>query len=390
MDTFIKIFKNFIKKNKNISKPFIRTIFNKRYAPSQQIVKIKDIQQCDENRLEILFPEKKIICHLPKLENNISKAEETVTPKVAFYKFENATVDADSTAFLYKNKLIANRFKDERFNEGFVVYHNQNHAKIRLTNLSKIKNGFFLGGNGSWNWYHFLIEIAPKLLLIEANGIKTILVNEIVLQYSSMQKIIELLGRKFEIIYLKRHQQYQVEKLYYINDFNHVQFNRFDGKITSDGTYFNEILTKLFSEKIINSLKINNPNTKNIFLYRKNTHRIAKNQDEILNFLIQHDYTPVCLEELNIKQQIECFYHAKNIIGISGAAWSNLIFCRNKPNAICFIPNNAKEFSVFSNLAKIFSVNLISQVYENKALHSESDFTIDIENFKNLFFEHNA
>lgn len=386
METIIKKIVHFIKNNQNISNPFVKFIFNKKYAPIQKIVKIKNIENCEDNIIKTIFPKNNFLCHLPKFNNNNTATTTIETPAIALFQFENAIIDADSSSVLYNNKLLVNKYKDERYNEGFVVWHNQENAKIKLNNIEKIENGFFLGGNGSWNWYHFLVEIAPKLLLLNIKETNKLLVSEVVLQYTSMQRIIDLLKNDFKIIYLKRHQQYEIGKLFYINDFNHVQFNRFDGKIKSDGTYFNETLTKEFSEKIIQSFDMEKPIAENLFLYRKNTHRIAKNQDEILNFLQKYNYSPICLEEMEIEKQIQYFYHAKNIIGITGAAWTNLVFCRNQPNAICFIPENAKTFSVFSNLAKIFDVNMISQVYDSQSLHTNSDFTIDFEKFKEIFF----
>ncbi|WP_347218636.1 glycosyltransferase family 61 protein, partial [Chryseobacterium sp.] len=249
----------------------------------------------------------------------------------------------------------------------------------------KLEEGFFLGGNGSWNWFHFLIEIMPKLTLFNGQT-NILLVNDIVLEIPSMKKILEILaGNTYEIKYLNSEKTYFVKNLYFINDFNHVQFNRFDGLIKAEGTFYHHKITRNYSDFIVKSLSIKKELPEKIFLYRKNTHRIAENQDQIVEYLKSFGFVPVCLEELSIDEQASYFQNAKFIIGISGAAWANMLFCRNHPKAICFIPDNAKEFSAFSNLAKIFDVNYYAQLYINEGAHTNSNFMINFDEFTELF-----
>ena len=252
--------------------------------------------------------------------------------------------------------------------------------------IEEIDEGFFLGGNGSWNWFHFIIEILPKLVLLEPNTTKKILVSETVEMIPSMGMILNYINKgRFEVVFLKRSLSYKVGKLFYINDFNHVQFNRFDNLIKAEGTYYNMKLTTVYSDLLLNEISNIKKTPTHIFLYRKNTHRIAKNQDEIFEYLQNYGFETICMEELTFVEQVNIFRNAKFIIGISGAAWANLIFCRNKPKAICFIPSNAKDFSVFSNLAKIFDVKLFNQLYENNQHHYSSEFEINFVEFKKLF-----
>lgn len=386
MEAIIRKIVHYIKNNENISNPFVKFIFNKKYHATHQIVKIEDLKNCEKERIKNYFSASRFTSWLPRFDtNNPPKSIVVKSPETALFQFKNAIVDADSTAIMYLKKLRVCRYNDERYNEGFVQWHDTTNAKIKISPTEKINSGFFLGGNGSWNWYHFLVEIAPKLLLFDTQLETTILVSETVIKYPSMQKILNLINDNANLIYLNKNQLYEVNKLWYINDFNHVQFNRFDDEIKSDGTYFNAELTQKFSDKILQSIKLEPKTAENIFLYRKNTHRIAKNQDLIVDFLSQYNYKAICLEELDLEKQISYFYHAKSIIGISGAAWANLIFCRNQPKAICFLPKNAKEFAAFSNLAQIFDVELISQLYDNDEKHTQSNFEIDFMHFKKIF-----
>ncbi|KFF75085.1 hypothetical protein HX13_07555 [Chryseobacterium sp. P1-3] len=226
----------------------------------------------------------------------------------------------------------------------------------------------------------------PKLIVFNKKYCQTILVNEVILKTPSMKKILEILTEnKFNVKYLSPDKTYRVKDLYYINDFNHVPFNRLDHFIKAEGTFYNPEIIRSFSHIISQKLSMVSNLPERIFLYRKNTHRVAENQDQILEYLKKFGFVPVYLEELSIEDQISYFKNAKFIVGISGAAWSNMLFCGNNPQAICFIPDNAKEFTAFSNLAKIFEVDFYTQLYANDGVHTDSNFIINFEKFVELF-----
>lgn len=375
-----------IKNKESLFSYFKKIILRNKHKPYSLQVKIKDIENYKINIIQKLIDKGVFKNHIPRFLNTDEQYIETATPEISLYQFQNVQIDIKSSSILLNDELIVYRSKEERFNEGFVTSHNDHEARIDIkVKPEEIEEGLFLGGNGSWNWFHFLIEIMPKLTVFNGKS-NTLLVNDIVLEIPSMKKILEILaGNKFEIKYLNSDKTYFVQNLYYINDFNRVQFNRFDGLIKAEGTFYNHEITSNFSNLVLDNLSIKKDLPEKIFLYRKNTHRIAENQDQILEYLKNFGFVPICLEELSIDEQASYFQNAKFIIGISGAAWANMIFCRNQPKAICFIPDNAKEFSAFSNLAKIFEVNYYAQLYINDGAHTNSNFMINFDEFIELF-----
>lgn len=376
----------YIQSNASLSNIVRKTLYNYFYKPYSQILKIKDIENCKENILEKISGPDIFRCNLPKRLNTKESYVDNQVPEVSVYQFDNVYVDITSSAFWTGNDLVVYRSSGERFNEGFVIAHNDKHAKVTQKNTEQLDEGFFLGGNGSWNWFHFLIEIMPKLLIFNEKYTQTIFVNEVVKQTPGMQSVLEILAKdKFTVRYLSPEKTYHAKKLYYINDFNHVQFNHFDGEIKADGTFYNTEITRRFSDKTLNNLETEEELPDRIFLYRKNTHRVAANQDKILNYLKDFGFVPICLEDIPLEQQAGYFKNARFIIGISGAAWSNMLFCRNQPKAICFTPENAASFSAFSSLGHIFEVDFYTQLYNNSGLHSDSNFIINFEEFNELF-----
>ena len=96
-----------------------------------------------------------------------------------------------------------------------------------------IEEGFFLGGNGCWNWYHYLIEILPKTLLLEETNCKTILISDDISNYPTMKQALEALinEKHYTIKLLNRKQNFKVKKLFFINEINKIEFNKLDSNI---------------------------------------------------------------------------------------------------------------------------------------------------------------
>ena len=64
------------------------------------------------------------------------------------------------------------------------------------------------------------------------------------------------------------------------------------------------------------------------------------------------------MEELSLKEQISLISNAEVIAGPTGAAWTNLIFCREGAKCLCWMADEYGEFSAFSNLARVVGADL--------------------------------
>lgn len=307
------------------------------------------------------------------------------------YRFNNCIVNSQSSAVLFENNLYYNTINpNEGFGVGNIVLHNSDNAILDLTTIETIEKGFFLGGNGSFNWFHWLIEILPKMLFYEKNFSNVILVDESINKFptmmDSLSKFIDL--ENVKIIPLSKNISYQVKDLFFVDDVSKTEYNPLDSDLVLQPQFFfrPEILHS-FSEKIIEkTVQIKNSFFgKRIYLKRKNTHRIANNEDEICNYLATHGFEEVDLMNLTFDEQISVFHNADIIVGVSGAAWSNLIFSKPGTKAVLFSPDNFKNFSVFKELADIYQVELEYLYYSNNGQHHyNSDFEINIEQLDHI------
>ncbi|EKU54480.1 PF04577 domain protein [Acinetobacter sp. WC-323] len=92
------------------------------------------------------------------------------------------------------------------------------------------------------------------------------------------------------------------------------------------------------------------------------------------------------MEDYDFNEQVAIFNNAEFIVGPSGAAWSNIIFCSSGCKAISWLPNHLAKFSIFSTLATLNDCDLkfITTSSDNpNDIHSS--YYLDLEEIKKLY-----
>lgn len=104
--------------------------------------------------------------------------------------------------------------------------------------------------------------------------------------------------------------------------------------IIEDSEYKKEILIG-FRDWVLDSLKRKGLLSEDgsfpdkIFITRRNPkYRKIVNSNEVLPYVESKGYTVIDLEEHSLAEQINYFYHAKDIIGVHGAGYSHILFTR--------------------------------------------------------------
>jgi hypothetical protein len=345
----------------------------------------------------------------PFMNGQDCKRIDVIAPAIKIYFLNNTYVNMESSNFIMSNHVIIERIPSIdldccNYATGAVLQHNSKTAlcKKMENNLDVIENGVFLGGNGSWNYYHWMIEILPKIELLQQTGIfdctKNILVSNVVNVINSFKiTLLEALRNKdIKCMFLEPNKFYKVKNLYVITTPNNILFNS-KGILTSpyynyfrreSTDYIRDLVFKMITkynqkrlEDIINLLK-NKHGKINIFLARKKGGPRTYNQDEVIRlFHEEFDAKEVNIEDYSIAEQAFIFYNADFIAGPSGAAWTNIIFCKNETLAISWIPKELEYFSVYSTLAKYYGVKLVFvECYSlnKKMLHAPYIVPLDV------------
>lgn len=113
--------------------------------------------------------------------------------------------------------------------------------------------------------------------------------------------------------------------------------------------------------------------------------RNVTNEDKLANCLAKFGFKTVIPEDLSIEDQITLFSEAKVVVGVSGAALTNIIWMKEGTHVISLNPNYGHEF-FFWDLASIMKLKFYFLFGESvsPAELGHSDFEINIEIFEEI------
>lgn len=397
---FINYFYKFIFINKNY---YFRDIFK---FSRQEIIFLDSLEA-----IEILVKEEKSDIYSPRLNNIDQEKISVVAVAVKLYSLDNVIVNIRSSNFITNENVIIERIpsielKYSNYATGAITLHDSENALCKKINVnpSNIDNGIFFGGNGSWNYYHWMTEILPKVQFIIKNNLlnfsKNIILSSEVKNIDSFKRTLEYAFQNVEInlIFLNQFEYYNVEKLYVISTPSNVLFNskeiissaKFNFYRKNSLDYVRDIVIGMMSkyekEKLLTVVeKLKDKQGKiNIFLARKSGSARGYNQEEIIDLLVsKFNIKVIYIEDYTIEEQAFIFSNVDLIIGASDAAWTNLIFCKKNTIALSWLPKHSKDFSAFSTIANYYSVKkyFIDCIPENKEeLHSK--YKVSLEQLK--------
>lgn len=345
----------------------------------------------------------------PKLNRNITK--EIIVPEIKIYRFRNVYGNVRTTSFYDAKNIYIERLQGieqniANYRNGYIKWHNQRIAIIRKYNTNRrvSEKVLFLAGNGSFNYFHWLIEILPKVLLLKNQKIKgynveSIVVSEKVRLIPSFQQSLELLLEKLEIeckiVYVSENDSILFDEVLYITTFNHTLYNSRDNIPQIEFSYFRDDFLQLLSRLILSCKSKNfyeKPFPKKFFIKRGSSinphnHRIY-NELEVEKLLSGYGVASIYIEDYTFLEQVFLFNEAQLIVAPSGAVWANLIFIKNKPLCISWLPGIQKNFSFFSTLAQCYGGRMVfieSFLDNSRLVHGGQ--SVDLRTLKDLLVE---
>ena len=223
-----------------------------------------------------------------------------------------------------------------------------------------IEKGICLASNMSNNYFHFMAQIASKMGYIKTAGIGKdvpLLVDERVLRVPQMKQLVELLNEdQRTIIPLQANVLYKVKELYCIACPNVVIPNRKKGaqnddtnnKFAYDAKALDDIKSKVLAKADIAKAE---QFPKRIYISRRNCNKRRINEDEIRPVLEKYGFVFDYPEDMDIIEQTSLFNQAEHIVGASGAAFTNLVFCSKTCRVLVFLSyyHNSTCFSSLGN-----------------------------------------
>jgi capsular polysaccharide biosynthesis protein len=182
-----------------------------------------------------------------------------------------------------------------------------------------------LSSNASYNYYHWMMEVAARIHLLSYGGVE---IDKVVLNPFTQpfqQEILDMLG-------LPR------DKIIFISESTHLEADLLI--VPSFGSYTgvpprwpNYYLKNALKDALTNTLRTPlSTGYGRVYVSRaRATYRQVRNEDRIVYMLNRYGFVVAYLEEMSVAEQIRLFHSARIIIAPHGAGLTNVMFC--EPNA---------------------------------------------------------
>jgi len=350
---------------------FIKDINHYRGLLWGKLISIKDILAGSTPDVEVLTCENvRLYYSFPMYELNIKNELHAGRDYIQYaVRIKNAIVYGDSNLItISHNKVLYDLPFYDEFKRYQYTNYNSKIIKIKGNTVfywngtaGTMEKAIWMGGNFSWNYYHLLYEIAVKFLYLNILDIPLnipVLVDQYCLTIPQYKELLNIANHKgYRLIGVDRQRRVQVGELIYINCPNLIPPNVKNDAQPDDIQFNIKVLKDLRNYFLFYSSLKKFP--KRIFISRKNASgRRRFNEDAVMQLLLELGFEAVFPESLSIADQISLFNQADWIIGGSGAAFTNLLFCSSSTKAI-ILSRAHFNFSGFSTIASALGIHLL-------------------------------
>ena len=371
----------------------------------KKFISINEYIKKESSKVEFLYDNVISLHYSPPVFNSPIKKNEELFEVKAIHDYiaiisggrivgGSNVVILNNTQALYElfNYNTEQRYK---YTDGAIVSYNYESCFI-LAKDSKIilEEAIVLSGNFSFNYYHFIFEILSKIEKVEQLNLNTnipFVIDKVCFETPQFSELLKVFNKKNRsIISINKREIISINKLYFISGSNILPSEFInDNSIKPSDILFN--LTTLSSIRFkLLALSSEKEFPKRIYISRANaSKRRSFNENDVFTVLKNYNFELISPEQYSIADQISMFNKAEYIVGGSGAAFTNLLFCNEKCKVVIFI-KDIFPLSIFSTIASHIGADLIYYTENKSAIkynNIHESFNIDIENLNNFVYE---
>lgn len=226
-----------------------------------------------------------------------------------------------------------------------------------------VERAIMLLDQASYNYYHLTIEILSRLTYIdsvEEYRDYPLLIDKCVWEIEQFRELVRKVNiYNHDIILIENIEMCKVKELVVISPCAWMPTNVKKG-------YSYEIKDYMISEVAIRNLqrrlvKDEISTVRKIFVSRMNTKNARLiNEEEIRDVFQEFGFEVIYPEYMTLEEQIKVFAEATYVAGATGAAFTNILYCKEGTQVICIVPN-CIEFYGYSTMAYLLKqkVNFI-------------------------------
>ena len=386
---------------------FIKEILYYRGILWGKLTSIKDILAGKYPNVEILSYENIRLSYSTPVFNDGLKIKSDLSEGKDYHQYalliKNAIVYGNANLIDLTSKKVL--FDMPVFDESRRYQYNNDNTKIvkiKGNNIfywkgitRKMEKAICMVGNFSWNYYHFLYEFVVKFIQLNKLNIPLdtpVLIDQICLEIPQYKELLDIANNKgYKLIGADRRRRVKVGELIYISSPNFIPPNTKNNDFRADDVQFNiNTLHNLRNYLLPYSSQKEFP--KRIFISRKNASSRRKfNENEVIQLFSEYGFEVVFPETLSVADQISLFNQAEWIVGGSGAAFTNLLFCRPNTKVVMFLKTQLPT-STFSTIASAVNIDLlyITEEDTNKNIcfgNVHDTFELNLSYLRNLIIK---
>lgn len=367
--------------------------------------KFKQLTEIVDSRA-LVYPKQKVSLGMQSVYPNEKSSSIKVSASYEFPEvFVTTIADAaviGSSNFVHTNQAIighnlfriSHDYTSEELHGRLYI----NAKKQLITRLSSIKTdveilqGALFTDAVSANYAHFMTEVLPKIFAYtQTNPDKTTpLIIDCELHANLMQALEMVVAEDTKLIGLEKGEPLQVRSLHVVSACGYVPFER-----RPRSNHFADHSHGIFSpsallgmrDLIKSKVAKLQPNTevgvthKKIWIKRNSNYRNLSNANEIEAALIARGFTVIEPEKLSLTEQVSIFGNADIVVGATGAAFANLIFCKPETNIIILIAEfKHMIYGYWQNMAASVGnrVTYVLGVNTDKVSQIHSNFKVEL------------
>ena len=304
--------------------------------------------------------DERIICQ------TIKKNEDTKYRVYSIKKGRLYTDRIQDTAVLLDNFIINGPSFQFRKNVNSSVNSNIVFKKGTPRKLIKIKGkvlSLLTGGAGNSNYWHWMYDVIPRFSLcsekINLENIDYYLVPSLKLKFQN-ETLSELGIDASKLLSSKKYRHIYADELF-VTDHPYA----YSDQPSKDIHNIPEWISIWLKEKFIKKDKQENKKLpKKFYIDRSDSiSNVAKlrtivNEEEVKDFLEKKGFSSIRLSDLHFADQVQLFNQADFVVGLHGAAFANMAFCKSKTKVLEF--KNTTDDKVIENLARTNNLNFTS------------------------------
>lgn len=255
---------------------------------------------------------------------------------------------------------------------------------------SRIDRGIHVMHEYAENYFHFVVEVLPKVLLADEIGLDPSL--PLLVQKKLAKNLRVLLDtmnlNKRPIIELNDRQIYHVRELHFVSDASSIQ-DVYDRARLPEETVLHYGLVRRTVDRILeqhsNPTFEDNRPKRRIYVRRGQRYRGLRNETEVEDLLVEQGFELVSTDDLSIRSQINIFRNAELILCPTGAAVTNILWCRPGTEVNVFMSDHiATPTELWMQLGTVSGCNVTvtkcARAFSNDGKYAmHDDYFVDLD-----------